>query len=99
MSKKQIHLVSVFNAPNIFKAGNVCTIRDVCGSGDDIEMNRRLYRADQFKAGVEGKPAPVELTKKSAKAKHQCVQWRDIGLFVDWRLLHQCTSRGRQQTD
>lgn len=72
MSKKRIHLVSAVNAANISKTGNTYTIRDVCGAVDDIVMNKRLYPADQLKAGIkslEGKPAPAGHPKNS-KGQH-----------------------------
>lgn len=72
MSKKRIHLVSAVNAANISKTGSTYTIRDVCGAVDDIVMNKRLYPADQLKAGVkslEGKPAPAG-HPKNRKGQH-----------------------------
>ena len=72
MSKKRIHLLSVVNAANISKAGSSYTIRDVCGAVDDNVMNKRLYPADQLKAGIkslEGKPAPAGHPKNS-KGQH-----------------------------
>jgi hypothetical protein len=66
---KRVHILSAVNAANVSKAGNVYTVRDVCGCVDDLVMNSTLYPADQLKAGaptLEGKPAPAGHPKNSA---------------------------------
>lgn len=66
---KRVHIRSAVNAANVSKAGDLFTVRDVCGAVDNIVMNRVMYPGDQLAAAVntlEGKPAPAGHPKNGA---------------------------------
>lgn len=69
---KRVHILSAVNAASISKAGDVYTIKNVCGAIDGIVMNSRMYPGDQLAKGVaslEGKPAPAGHPKND-KGQH-----------------------------
>lgn len=66
---KRVHILSAVNAGNVSKAGDLYTIREVCGAVDGIVMHNMLYPGEQLAAGVstlEGKPAPAGHPKNAS---------------------------------
>lgn len=74
MAQKRVHIVSAVNAGNVSKAsdpkaGDLYTIREVCGAVDGIVMHNMVYEGAELAAGVvtlEGKPAPAGHPKNNA---------------------------------